>query len=116
MKIFGYELKLEKVNKEPEVEVVDKDGQVVNKPSKGEKFMNAVCTGLKIAAVGGLAAGAAILNGNRVGKEKDKVIRDLRETNDQLFKDNCDMAMKLENQEEETVDESEADEAEDVEE
>lgn len=116
MKIFGYEVKFEKVNKEPEVEVVDKDGQVVNKPSKGEKIMNAVCTGLKIAAVGGLAAGAAILNGNRVGKEKDKVIRDLRETNDQLFKDNCDMAMKLENQEEETVDESEADEAEDVEE
>ena len=108
MKIFGYELKLEKVNKEPEVEVVDKDGRVVNEPSKGEKIMNAVCTGLKIAAVGGLAAGAAILNGNRVGKEKDKEIRKFKDAYEDALGERDYYYNQL-NQEEETVDESEAD-------
>lgn len=116
MKIFGYEVKFEKVNKEPEVEVVDKDGRVVNKPSKGEKIMNAVCTGLKIAAVGGLAAGAAILNGNRVGKEKDKEIRKFKDAYEDALGERDYYYNQLNSQEEETVDESEADEAEDVEE
>ena len=115
IRILDYEIGVTKVNKDPKVEVVDKDGNPVNKPTLGEKILNVAVTGLKIVTVGGLTVGAAYLNGKRVGKQKDKVIRDLRETNDQLFKDNCDMAMKLENQEEETVDESEADEAEEEE-
>lgn len=114
MKIFGYELKLEKVNKEPEVEVVDKDGQVVNKPSKGEKILNAAFTGLKIVTVGGAMVGAAILNGKRVGKEKDKEIRKYKDAYEDALGERDYYYNQL-NQEEETVNESEADEAEEEE-
>ena len=115
MAIFGYEVKFEKVNKKPEVEVVDKDGQVVNKPTMGEKIKNVVGTVLKIGAIGGAVAGAAILNGNRVGKQKDKEIRKYKDAYEDALGERDYYYNQLNSQEEETVDESEADEAEEEE-
>lgn len=116
IRILDYEIGVTKVNKDPKVEVVDKDGNPVNKPTLVEKILNAAVTGLKIVTVGGLAVGAAYLNGKRVGKEKDKEIRKFKDAYEDALGERDYYYNQLNSQEEETVDESEADEAEDIEE
>lgn len=113
MKIFGYEINKAK----PEPEVLDKDGNVVNKPSASEKIVGVLKTIAKVGVATGVAFGAYKLGGNRKEKEMNDEINKVNQDRLKLWAENADLEDKLreatsttESESEETTDEDDDEE------
>lgn len=111
MKLFGYEFSAKKVNPEPEV--VDADGKVVNKPTAGEKIFGAIKTVAKVGVATGVAFGAYKLGEVRTVKAKNDEINKVNKDRLELWEANAELEEKLQaalSDGKENAEESETDE------
>lgn len=91
MKLFGYEIK----KADPEPEVVDKDGNPVNKPSASEKIAGALKTIAKVGVATGVAFGAYKFGEARTTKAKNEEINKINRDRLDLWADKADLEEKL---------------------
>lgn len=97
VKMFGQEFSWKKA--EPDPEVVDENGKVVNKKTFADHVIGVGKTVVKIGVIAGTAAIAYTVGGKKVGKEKDQEISEINKDLLNLYSENAELQAKLRDEE-----------------